>query len=1619
MLNVPLLAGTLIAIVVLGPTAYCWHSYQLGRTAEALLQEADRLEEGEEFAKAATCLRRYLQLHPDNVDVRVRLAKTFDKSAKDPSRKAQAIELHYRALGLGHDVIDDATRRDLRCRLAELLLELAPYPPPGRHALAEAEAEKLLEANDEDPQARRLLALALYGQLQSGALAGEQAAVTRAVMAFENALFLQANRGDLALSETLSRIYRHDKQLPDDERSARVYRDDQQLSDNELSAILTKVCQAEKESLGDGLSGIRRRMSRADKKPIEPELERVALRVLGQEAGGSKPDYSSLLAAVCEDANKVSREDRRTVLNAVRRLLATDVIDQVVAANPKAPEAFLARYRYRVQYRLAGAKDDLKSALEHGPDNLAVLLAVAGQDRRNADDAERARREAADAQQAEVLAGEIGKYLDEARKHYEHAIEIAPQNEMAYLGLGDIHQAQGALYQAEGARHQAQGNSEEAQAEFERAQRSVDRAIEVWQQGLEMGDEENIGLNTCLADVLIALGRLEQFYPRDKDGKENPKNPLSVLDRTIAKRAPTLRRAVRIPLEQSNVLLRARWLVRKRDYSQAIPLLRRVALGQTNSASEVTQAFQAWMLLGSAYALVARGDQAATAYEEAARLQPKTPQPRLAAAGAWATAGRWEAAIRHYEHALSLGDTERALSPQATAATWFLLAQVHLRRQVSLTKEERDWGRFDTVLAEAKDPNRQVHLASAWRLKVLEADYAVVRAAEQGQRDEGLREAAKLLRQAESEYSDSDNLLQRLVLAYEQLGCPADADRALEKFDKLAGTSANAYVLRSGLYSRRKQYEQARKVLQAGLTALPSQMRPALHYALAKVSLDEGKSDQARRELSKLHDKAPANIALIRQLAELAFQAGKLEELQRWEEKLRKIEGPNGSWWPYYRARRLLAQAKDTNDPRFIEAAELHAQIQGQRPAWPAAHLLGGRIWQSRGNPDRAIKAYQEAIHLGDQRISVYERLIALLYATQQFAEADQYLARLQDHVPTSQSLSSLEISAAARLGQLDRAVEAARRGVARRPKDPMARVWLGHMLLATDQADEAESAFQEAVKLAPADARTYSGLFSFYLNSEQPDRAKEALQELAQKVDLSEAQRAFVLAQGYELLGDQKEAEASYREAQRLAPESVGVQRRLAAFLMRTDTMAAEKAIRRLLQLSPQSGPARRTLAAILAARGGEKEWQEAQELLEQSGSADVSSLDQHLQAMLLARRGGKDNLRKARQLLERLIADSRKVEPGHRLLLARLYEAEGRLFSARQQYIALVGRAEPSVGHLALYIDLLLRHDLLDEAVAWLHRLEEIAPDSLATVSLRTRWLHGQGRTSEIEPLVEQLADKLLKALEKAEQQDSQKEAQICLAVGNVYSAVEQHQAAERWYRRLAELVPERYEALAISLARQERLSEAIGLCLQAAKSDSSPRPAAVLAAVLMSGKPTEEDFRLAGPLLAKAVEDHKDNAGLLSSLANVRIIEQRTDDAVQLYRQVLKLKPKDILALNNLATLLSEQSDTRKEALQYIEQAIQIAGPQAPLLDTKGTIFVYGGRADEAVQSLEAAVTAANPDPRYHFHLAIAYHQLGEIEKARDAFNTARDGNLTDQILTKTDQKFLTRLEQELGQ
>jgi len=1602
-LNVPLLAGTLIAVAVLGPAAYAWRSYQVKRTATAFLDRADVLEGQEDWEEAAGYLHRYLRLRPDAEDateVQIRLAKVYDKSAVESEstveawrRKARAVDLYYQAIGIATADEQPALRR----RLAELLLDLE------RFASAEKEADRLLATNEDDPEGLRLLALALYGQVQSGASVANPNPSLCVGEALERAL--EANPGSVELSTRLAHIYRNEVQLLTDEKQALGEAERAELADKVMNDLVAK---------------------------------------------NSEPQES-----------------------------------------PEVAEAFLARYRYRSTYNLPGAEEDLTEALEHGPQDWTVLMTAA----------ESASAQARTLQENGAAADEVRPMYDKARGFYERAMEVDPSREQAYLGLGEVYVAQG----------------------------EAALAVQTWKRGLDHSDERSILLNARLADVLTRHGQLDEA-----------KGHLDVLAGVAEELAPRSSRLQRVARQRFVDFLRAQWHAAKGEYLQAVPLLRRVTTADAGAKAEAAQAFQAWRMLGGIHTVFAERDRAASAFEEAANLQPGMIQARLDAADAWSNAGRPDLAIVHYERALTVARDTKVDDTEIR----FRLARARFLGQARLPEAQRAWGSFETALEELKKPERAARLPEAWRLAILEAQYLVATSKEDRADDEALatsdpklQQAKQLLDQAQKDFSDSTALLQSLVSFYELIGYPKDADRALAEYEKHLEKPGAACLLRSMLLTRRRQYEEARKVLQDGMEQLSAQARPAIEAQLVRVSLDEGQLPRAQKELKALaarRGKSALLTGLVCQLADVALQKNEISVLKQCESDLRELEGGGGTNWRYYRARRLLAEAQTPAqiDAATDEADALQKQIQRARPEWPAGHFLSGLILERQRRYEEAIDAYKEAVRLGERDISVYERLIRLVYLTQRYDEAGEYHSQLQERGVSSPAMDLWEMRIAAVRGQLDRAIEIARQRIESQPDDPWTYIWLGSLLLnssqkataevAEQQRADAEAAFLKAKEKAPKEVRTYHALFDYYVRTNRLEDAETTIGDVEQLAELAPAARAFSVAEMYRRLGKLEEAEKNYRTAdEALARQSekgkpsaevvasrVAVKKRLAELVAQSgDPEALEKATkiyRQIRELVPGSRSAQRDLAAVLVLgsvgkydRESEDRFGEAMELLPPTDAeTGDSSVNRRLRAMFLSQRGGKENLAEARQIFEQLVANPQEVTDIDHLALAEIYKREAKLHraegnaeeaqlalqAARGQFTALVARDKPNASHVLLFIDFLLQNDLKGDSVQWrrkfeeiaadtpellqryvdlllgqglkdeaqaalkrldqlatdsaelrgayvalllqhgmndeasasLDKLEALAPDSLGTIALRARWLAAKGETAKIERLVEPFAARLL---EEAGE-DEEKRAQVCFQIGAVYSAASQSEPAERWYRRGVELAPDRYGAVVVDLAKQGQTTEAIRICNEAAKRDSSPRAAQALTMVLIEGKPSPEDFELAEPTLSQAVEEYKDNPELLFAVANVRIQQDRIDDAIALYEDVLELRPKNVIVLNNLATLLSESPERRDEALRCIDQAIDSGGPQPALLDTKGTILILSGRAQEAVRWLEEAVSGGASDPRFHFHLAVAYDRVGESGKARDSLQRARDGDLMGQILTETDREWLAELERKFG-
>jgi tetratricopeptide (TPR) repeat protein len=677
-------------------------------------------------------------------------------------------------------------------------------------------------------------------------------------------------------------------------------------------------------------------------------------------------------------------------------------------------------------------------------------------------------------------------------------------------------------------------------------------------------------------------------------------------------------------------------------------------------------------------------------------------------------------------------------------------------------------------------------------------------------------------------------------------------------------------------------------------------------------------------------------------------------------------------------------------------------------------------------------------------------------------ADVERYLSRLENQMPFSQRLTQIAADYELKRDHPEQAIQIARAAVMKRPQDAHAHLWLARLLLANKQRAEAETEFVKTLELAPNDIRAWNGLFTYYVRTGSLERAKQILDELRDKANFGTTDPSFVLAQAYEMLGDWKNAEGQYEKAAAKAPNRADVYVRLATVHLRSDPKKAEQSLRTALELERGSATARRMLAALLASRGDEKQLEEAENLLQHvsPGMEGVPVEDRRLNALLLAHYGDAEQGVRAAEMLEEVVAKPEQDAPGDRLILARIYEsqarsspnpkeAEAKRAAAERHLLAVASRSGALPAHLVAFIEFFLnrgrpdeaehwlkklesliesqacsepssiaqlielriRHGSLDQSQKWLERLSAVDTDPVRPVALQAAWLTAKGRSAEIEALVEPVASKIL-----ATADNEVERGRRARLIGDLYMATRMPDRAERWYRTAVSHDAAQYPAEVRALVLNGQVNEAIQLCRDQMRPGSTGNPAVVLASALMEANESDH-LETADAFLDSVLTAQPADVKLRYTVATLRAVQGRYDEAIQFYRQVLESEPKNVAVLNNLAMMLAENAEGRAESLELIDRAITIAGQQPGLLDTKGAILLYHGEARQAVILLEAAAREAGTDARHRFHLAAAYRGVGDAMRAKEQLQAALAQQLEKQVLTPTDRRMLSELKAAL--
>lgn len=611
-----------------------------------------------------------------------------------------------------------------------------------------------------------------------------------------------------------------------------------------------------------------------------------------------------------------------------------------------------------------------------------------------------------------------------------------------------------------------------------------------------------------------------------------------------------------------------------------------------------------------------------------------------------------------------------------------------------------------------------------------------------------------------------------------------------------------------------------------------------------------------------------------------------------------------------------------------------------------------------------AEKRIKGVLDAGTETVEALNTLSAAEWKLGKREDAERHLKEAFDKYP--QHLASSVALARLQLSKKDVAgAEATLKRVAgQQPPSADAMVALGDFYAKFGRIEEAREEFERALQVNPKHGIALLDIAALHIHAGRVDEAQTVYKRLSQLPGIYKPVHAAFLLKN----GKHDEAIAEFQSHFREAPEDRNARTRLLGALLYTKrTSEAERILADVLQKNPK----------------------------------DVDALLQRGRIFLAAAR-----LPEAQADLQRVLQLRPDSGEAH-FLMAGVYRGKGLPFNEKQELGEALWR-DPS--YLSARVRLAAIHLGENAPQAALGILDAAPATQRADVRMVTQrnWAllmmqqHAEARKGVNAVLdvrrddVVLTQDAMLKmdardypgaraALEQALAQNPENVSAVNL-LAQTYSLQKQNAAAVQKVRQYAAARPG-------SAPLQKLLGEwllANGDRVQAraafeAGRKANPNYTAVRLALaeLDYSEGKRDSLRES---LMKLIEDAPGESKAHLMLAVVEENTGNVERAIEHYKKVNELDTQNVMALNNLAYLLSEHTRDLDMALTLAQRAKELAPNSAVVDDTLGWITYRKGLYTTAVQFLERA--AKEPTARRMYHLAMASYKAGQHSRGRRA-------------------------------
>lgn len=582
-------------------------------------------------------------------------------------------------------------------------------------------------------------------------------------------------------------------------------------------------------------------------------------------------------------------------------------------------------------------------------------------------------------------------------------------------------------------------------------------------------------------------------------------------------------------------------------------------------------------------------------------------------------------------------------------------------------------------------------------------------------------------------------------------------------------------------------------------------------------------------------------------------------------------------------------------------------------------------------------------------------------------------------------------------------------------------------------QTAQAEEAAQKYLGRSPNDLAAYKVLARIQFAKRRPDQVIDTLSKVAES-GKADAEAYDLLGRAYAAAGRGPEAVAMFQKAQALAPNDIGLQTRLASVRIGMgDPDAAVGDLEHTLALAPKLPAVSEALFFAALATGDMSKAKDALDKIRKAdGQADVVGNLEGLYKM------AQIDLIGARASFNDVVQKYPDFVPA-KINLARVTLMLGDRPAAEKILASVLDKQPTLEPALSMLVQIYRQNNKAPEALALQQKAHDAEPANVrVTLNLVDAYLRANEAqkamevlTAEKPPTSESIEIRSAKAAthlalgEKKAARDIYEQilkqdpnivgarrqlVSIMMEAGDFDSArnviTAGIAASPRNYQLYQDLVMIDLKASGVetALATADRLSAQDRQYkeLQALKGDvfmaanravdaitayqdaNRQQPTADLTsrtamAMLRAGRVQD-----ANKFLQEWAKTHPDDLQTKQQLSEIAIATDKLPDAASYLEEILKARPHEPIALNNLAWV-NQQLGNNQKAHALAQQAY-ILSPTPQTADTLGWILTTSGKPDEGLALLRQASAENRNDPRITYHYAVALKDTGNKAEAK---------------------------------